>query len=79
MHFSRPIQPLHGVSSAALPPQGSPPLEFRGGKLWGFSLGFNQDYSEEWFELVVNKGSYLRGDLAADLAGFEEVREEIRK
>lgn len=29
--------------------------------------------------LVMNKGSYFRGDLAATLTGFEEVGEGIRK
>lgn len=47
--------------------------------MWGFSFGFKHNYSGEWFAVVMNKGSYFRGDLAAALTGFEEVGEEIRK
>lgn len=55
------------------------PWNSRGGELWGSSFGFNHDYSGKWFDVVMNKGSYFRGDLAAALVGFEEVGEEIKK
>lgn len=38
IHFSRAIHPLRGVSRAALPSQGSPPLEFQGREAVGLQI-----------------------------------------
>lgn len=91
-YTSDPFLPFLSTSSVLLaellsfpriphPPSGIPEERRCGASALALTISY-QDYAGEYLDLLVNKGSYFRGDLATALTGLwgsERADKKIRR